>query len=217
MKSAESQPGALPPPPSTFIRHPSRIPKFIRIIPPLARDALEARAMGGTGFYALGTKQPVSSTGLVARNAVTSPEKDAAAGGTLRTEAFTSSARSAPAPSMSYTAESVQPTQWKVAGGKLWKSSASDWQDAYPQRDGDLEFSAVASRGKDVWAGGSHATLLHSRTGGMDWERVKLEDGASGSIVQISMEGLNVVVKTSDQQTWASQDGGKIWTSQPSN
>jgi len=118
---------------------------------------------------------------------------------------------------MSYDAVSVQPTQWKVAGGKLWKSNASDWQDAYPQRDGAMEFSAVASRGKDVWAGGSHATLLHSRTGGMDWERVKLEDGASGSIVQISVEGLNVVVKTSDQQTWASQDGGKIWTSQPSN
>jgi hypothetical protein len=218
MKAADSQPGALPPPASTFIRRTSRIPKFVKIIPPIVGGALKASTLGDNGFYALGTKKPMSnSSGLVARNSVTAPEKDAAPGSGLRdSDAFTASARTAPTPTMGYAAESVQPTQWKVADGKLWKSGASDWQDAYPQREG-LEFFSVASRGHDVWAGGSHATLLHSRTGGMDWERVKLADGASGSVIQIVVEGLHVVVKTSDQQTWTSQDGGKIWTLQASN
>ena len=220
MKLADSQPGALPPPASTLRKH-RGVVGTLRTIPPILVDTLATKALGYNGSYALGTKKPMSnSSGLVSRNSVTSPEKDTGAGapiGTFReSEAFTASARSAPAPSMSYAAETAQPTQWKVTGGKLWKSSANDWQDAYPQREG-LEFFSVVSRGNDVWAGGSRTTLLHSRTAGMDWERVKLADGASGSIIQISVEGLHVVVKTSDQQTWTSQDGGKIWTLQPSN
>ena len=223
LKTTESQPGPLPPPASSkFVNRAHLLVRPFTKLPSITVDILNGRTMGGAGGYTLGPpKSSPGSTSLTAHRSRTFPDKDAvpasAVAGLRDSEAFTASARTAPSLAMSYDAVSVQPTQWKVAGGKLWKSNASDWQDAYPQRDGAMEFSAVASRGKDVWAGGSHATLLHSRTGGMDWERVKLEDGASGSIVQISVEGLNVVVKTSDQQTWASQDGGKIWTSQPSN
>jgi hypothetical protein len=217
MKLADSHPGALPPPSSTYRNHKGVVSR-LRTIPPILVETLKTKALGYNGSYAFGTKQPMSNgSGLVARNSVTAPEKDTASGSGLReSDAFTTSARSAPASSINYAAESVQPTQWKVAGGKLWKSSANDWQDAYPQREG-LEFFSVVSRGNDVWAGGSRTTLLHSRTAGMDWERVKLADGASGSIIQISVEGLHVAVKTSDQKTWVSQDGGKIWTLQPSN
>jgi hypothetical protein len=220
MKLADGQPGALPPPASTLRKH-NGVVSRLRTIPPILVDTLTTKALGYNGSYALGTKKPMSnSSGLVSRNSVISSEKDTGAGAPIATlresEAFTASARSAPVPAMSYAAESVQPTQWKVTGGKLWKSSANDWQDAYPQREG-LEFFSVVSRGNDVWAGGSRTTLLHSRTAGVDWERVKLADGASGSIIQISVEGLHVVVKTSDQQTWISQDGGKIWALQPSN
>ena len=55
--------------------------------------------------------------------------------------------------------------------------------------------------------------LIHSRDGGLTWEIVKLGDAATGTIVNITAGGpLNVQVRTSDNQTWSSTDGGKSWT-----
>jgi len=48
-----------------------------------------------------------------------------------------------------------------------------------------MEFSFVNARGNDVWAGGSHASLIHSRDAGQTWETIKLGDNASGSIMSI--------------------------------
>jgi photosystem II stability/assembly factor-like uncharacterized protein len=99
-----------------------------------------------------------------------------------------------------------------VADGKLMKSSGqSQWEDAYPVAGSTMEFSFVNARGNDVWAGGSHASLIHSRDGGQTWETVKLGDNASGTIVSIIAGTMSVQAKTSDNQTWSSADGGKTW------
>ena len=86
------------------------------------------------------------------------------------------------------------------------------WEDAYPIAGSTMEFSFVNARGNDIWAGGSHASLIHSRDGGQSWETIVLGDNASGAIVSIIAGTMSVQVKTSDNQTWASADGGKTWT-----
>jgi photosystem II stability/assembly factor-like uncharacterized protein len=91
-------------------------------------------------------------------------------------------------------------------------SGQAQWQDAYPVASSTMEFSFVNARGNDVWAGGSHASLIHSRDGGQTWETIKLGDNASGTIVSIIAGTMSVQVKTSDNQTWSSADGGKTWT-----
>jgi photosystem II stability/assembly factor-like uncharacterized protein len=110
------------------------------------------------------------------------------------------------------SADSATPT-WKIVSGKLMKSSGqAQWEDAYPVASSAMEFSVVNARGNDVWAGGSHASLIHSRDGGQTWETIKLGDNASGTIVSIIAGTMSVQVKTSDNQSWASTDGGKSWT-----
>ena len=124
--------------------------------------------------------------------------------------ASSSLSATAMAPSL-HKAESAAPT-WKVVNGKLMKSSGqTQWEDAYPIGGATMEFSFVNARGNDVWAGGSHASLIHSRDGGQTWDTVRLGDNASGTIVSIIAGTLSVQVKTSDNQTWASADGGKTW------
>jgi hypothetical protein len=144
----------------------------------------------------------------------TAPEKSA--GSELeRSEGFTRRAAAAVAPAAKSRESASAQLHWRVADGKLFKSlDLNQWQDAYPRADADFEFSFVAAHGADVWAGGSHAALLHSRDGGALWENVKLGDSASGTIVSIVANGLNVQVKTSDNQSWLSSDAGKTWALQ---
>jgi photosystem II stability/assembly factor-like uncharacterized protein len=101
---------------------------------------------------------------------------------------------------------------WKVAGGKLMKlASQSQWEDAYPVASTIVEFSIVNARGNDLWAGGSNAFIIHSRDGGVTWDTIKLGDTASGTIVSIIAGTMSAQVKTSDNQTWSTIDGGKTW------
>ena len=101
---------------------------------------------------------------------------------------------------------------WSISPeGKLIKSSdLTLWHEAYPQKD-DLLFRVVVAEGHDVWAGGSHMTLIHSWNGGVDWKKMKLGDSTSGDITDIHIDGGDVQVKTSNNQTWVSQDGGVTW------
>ena len=101
---------------------------------------------------------------------------------------------------------------WKVAGGKLLKSSdGASWTEAYPSNEG-IEFAAVAAQGADVWAGGRDAALFHSHDAGANWERLTLGASASGTIIRIEASGSSVRVKSSSGQSWLSTDGGKSWT-----
>lgn len=101
---------------------------------------------------------------------------------------------------------------WSIsAEGKLMKSTDLNlWHEAYPQKD-DLLFRVVVAEGHDVWAGGNHMTLIHSWNGGVDWKKMKLGESASGDITDIHIDGGDVQVKTSNNQTWVSQDGGVTW------
>ncbi|HSK43659.1 MAG TPA: YCF48-related protein, partial [Candidatus Binatia bacterium] len=166
--------------------------------PALRAGALSSSAMGNPGMF----------TGAIEKN---QPSELSAA--PVKAETDTLAASSAlSAGAMAYrSADAAAPT-WKVAGGKLMKSSGqSQWEDAYPVASSTMEFSFVNARGNDVWAGGTHASVIHSRDGGQTWETVKLGDNATGTIVNIIAGTMSVQVKTSENQTWSSADGGKTW------
>jgi hypothetical protein len=171
--------------------------------PALRVGALSSSALGGPGMF----------SGAIEKN---QPAEISAAPARADADSFAASSSlsvSAMAPSL-HKADSTAST-WKVVDGKLMKSSVqSQWEDAYPVASSTMEFSFVNARGNDVWAGGSHASLIHSRDGGQTWETVKLGDNASGTIVSIIAGTMSVQVKTSDNQAWASTDGGKTWTLQ---
>ena len=170
-------------------------------VPALRAGALSSSALGGPGMFsgAIEKNEPAEISAAPAK-----ADSDSVA-------ASSSLSPSAMAPSLRRN-ESAAPT-WKVAGGKLMKSNGqSQWEDAYPVASSAMEFSFVSARGNDVWAGGSGASLIHSRDGGQTWETVKLGDNATGTVVSIIAGTMSVQVKTSDNQTWASTDGGKTWT-----
>ena len=168
--------------------------------PALRAGALSSSALGGPGMFsgAIEKSQPSELSAAPAR----ADADSFAASSSLSVNAM--------APPL-HKADSAAP-MWKVVDGKLMKSSSqSQWEDAYPVASATMEFSFVNARGNDVWAGGSHASLIHSRDGGQTWDTVKLGDNASGTIVGIIAGTMSVQVKTSDNQTWASADGGKNW------
>ena len=167
--------------------------------PALRAGALGNSALGGPGMF----------SGAIEKS---QPSEISAAPAKAETDSLTASS-SLSAGAMAYrSAESATPT-WKIASGKLMKSSGqAQWEDAYPIASSAMEFSVVNARGNDVWAGGSHASLIHSRDGGQTWETIKLGENASGTIVSIIAGTMSVQVKTSDNQSWASTDGGKSWT-----
>jgi Photosynthesis system II assembly factor YCF48 len=110
----------------------------------------------------------------------------------------------------SFASADISAPLWKIAAGKLFRSTGSEWEEAYP--GASFQFTAVTPHGNEIWAGGSQATLIHSRDAGAHWETAKLGDAASGAIVSIVFLGSNVQVRTSDNQSWSSADGGKTWT-----
>jgi hypothetical protein len=196
--------------------------------PVITGGGLTGSTMGGDGAFSLsaGRSDSTASAGLARP---TAPEKDKVASSSVEaaggpsslkesSAAFTEKARAPAATTTTAGAYSyeVSAVQWKVAEGKLLKSAASfDWQEAYPLHN--IAFTTVTHQGNDVWAGGAHAALVHSRNGGAAWEKVNIGDAATGDIAKITIEGAKITVKTSTQQTWSSQDGGRSWTLAPSN
>ena len=107
------------------------------------------------------------------------------------------------------------PYRWKVTQGKLLKSADSSiWLEAYSPSDG-IEFSVVSAAGSEIWAGGHHGQLVHSKDGGSTWEKTALGDATVGTVVSIENTGLNVHVITAPSQGWSSLDGGKTWIKLP--
>jgi hypothetical protein len=171
-----------------------------------ARPAPAIR-VGNLGNSTMGSSGMFASTLEKSQPAEVPATAEKAESGLARTDAFTPNALSARLRSES------TPVIWKVAGGKLLKAAGtSQWEDAYPSTNDSIEFSFVTARGNDVWAGGSHAALVHSRDGGTTWEIVRLGKTATGNIIAIIAGASTVLVKTSDNQTWASTDGGDTWT-----
>jgi hypothetical protein len=104
--------------------------------------------------------------------------------------------------------------QWKVVEGKLLRSSdLRNWSEENPA-DENVHFKVVSANGPEIWAGGEDAALMHSHDGGTTWQRVTLGASATGTINSIEAAGLNLHVRSSSGQSWASQDGGKSWSLQ---
>ncbi|MGH9635510.1 MAG: WD40/YVTN/BNR-like repeat-containing protein, partial [Candidatus Angelobacter sp.] len=167
-------------------------------MPALRAGTLGNSAMGSPGMF----------TGAIEKN---QPAEISATPARADTDSLAaSSALSAGA--MAYPSADSATSTWKIVSGKLMKSSGhAEWEDAYPIASSTMEFSFVNARGNDVWAGGSRASLIHSRDGGQTWETVKLGDNASGTVVSIIAGTMSVQVKTSENQAWSSTDGGKTW------
>jgi photosystem II stability/assembly factor-like uncharacterized protein len=93
-------------------------------------------------------------------------------------------------------------------GGKSWENVGVDVK---------VEFRAVQSNGKEIWAGGTGGALYHSSDGGATWTRVRLVSGAASStetIVSINCCSPNlqqITVKAASGQQWISDDGGQHW------
>ncbi len=169
-------------------------------VPAINGNALSFSAMGGQGKYS-GQLQKEQPTELAA-----APEKSPGLDNLHVFEGL-SSRTMAGADASSADSSSVI---WKVMGGKLVKSTGpAQWEEAYP--GASFQFSVVSTRGNEIWAGGTHASIIHSRDSGATWEAPKLGDEASGSIVSILFSGSIVQVKTSEGQSWSSFDGGKTW------
>jgi hypothetical protein len=167
--------------------------------PAITGNALSFSTMGEPGKYSdqLQKEQPAEVTAAA--------DKPAGVDGLQRFEGL--NRRSMAGASASDSAA----TLWKVLGGKLVKSSGpGQWEEAYP--GASFQFAVVSARGNEVWAGGTQASIIHSRDGGKIWEAPKLDNTASGSIVSILFNGSIVQIKTSDGQSWLSSDGGKTWT-----
>lgn len=100
------------------------------------------------------------------------------------------------------------------------KSSRADSKDAQAlKRDSaSPTFRAVAVNGADVWAGGSHAALYHSRDAGDHWTRVvPASAGAvlTGDIVSLEFaDTQHGKVFTSTAENWITSDGGQTWQKQ---
>jgi hypothetical protein len=188
------------------IGHEARILLQKRPTVPIPSNGLSfSNAMGGPGQLNP-AKEKSQSLEVTAAAAPISAETELD-----RSSAFGRRARSETA---STSAADVSQLFWKVAGGKLLKSSdAASWTEAYPSGEG-IEFAAFAAHGVEIWAGGHDAALIHSRDGGINWERITLGAAASGIITKIEAIGLNVRVKSSSGQSWLSTDGGKSWTRQ---
>ena len=104
--------------------------------------------------------------------------------------------------------------QWSLAQGRLQRSvdAGGTWQIALQLEHPLLSFGA---RGGDVWAGGQSGTLFHSADSGTTWAMVQPSTNAgalAADIVAIEIRGpADVVLSTSNNESWSSTDGGKTW------
>jgi hypothetical protein len=166
-------------------------------VPAIRSNSLATSAMIAAPKFS--GSQKVESSALAAAPAKSDATEFASSG------ALSSAAR------RSLNAAETSAATWKVADGKLLKAfGQSAWEEAHTPAA--FQFTTVSAHGGEVWAGGTNAGLIHSYDGGNTWNMLKLGEAASGAIVSILFAGNNVQVKTSDDQSWSSTDGGKSWT-----
>jgi Photosynthesis system II assembly factor YCF48/Putative zinc-finger len=166
---------------------------------PIQSGSLSASAMFTPG-----------SSSVQPSDAIAGNSTELSGGGLAQSSAFSSNA-------LSFSRRSLlgaSQFQWKIVEGKLLKSSdLAHWSEENPAGE-NVQFSVVSANGPEIWAGGKDAALMHSHDGGATWERVTLGAAATGTINSIEAAGVNLHVRSSSGQSWASQDGGKSWTLQ---
>jgi len=109
---------------------------------------------------------------------------------------------------------------WAITAGVLQRSldSGQSWQSALRP---DHPLLCYATHGADVWTGGQAGTVFHSADGGVTW--VQMQPSIKGQQlsadvthididVDVDVRGpAEVIVFTSNNETWSSTDGGKTW------
>ena len=113
--------------------------------------------------------------------------------------------------------ESMKQTRnvtWTITSGILLQSTDSghSWQNAVRANHPLL---CYASHDEDVWTGGQAGTLFHSADGGLTWAQVQpaiKTQPLSADVIHIDVRGpAEVVVSTSNNETWTTTDDGKTW------
>ena len=101
---------------------------------------------------------------------------------------------------------------WRVTPeGRLQRSiDVGQWHQVVTQNP-DIQFKVVQPHGSEVWAGGNNGTLIHSWNAGVNWSQLNVPDSSSSDITGIAIDGDNVQVKTSNGQTFVTNDHGKTW------
>jgi hypothetical protein len=115
----------------------------------------------------------------------------------------------------------IQPSAlWSVsANGKVRRSTDGGKSFKHIHVGHGVRFRAIASLGKDVWAGGTGGTLFHSVDGGATWTETTVNSGENAvteTIVGIQMRVVEHLTVTTDSGSkWFSEDGGHSWRKQP--
>ena len=104
--------------------------------------------------------------------------------------------------------------QWSLTQGRLQRSldAGATWQIALQRPHPLLSFGM---RGSDVWAGGGAGTLFHSTDSGTTWTMVQpstKSESLSSDIVAIEVRSpAEIVLSTSNNESWTTGDAGKTW------
>jgi hypothetical protein len=103
---------------------------------------------------------------------------------------------------------------WTINDGVLRRSTDGgvSWQNVV---SADHPLLCYAPRDQEVWTGGQAGALFHSSNGGITWVQVQPSingKSLSADITHIALNGpLEVVVSTSNNETWSTTDGGQTW------
>jgi hypothetical protein len=110
-------------------------------------------------------------------------------------------------------------SRWTLSpGGAVQRSldSGKTWQTIAVA--GNVVFRAIAANDSDVWAGGSAGALYHSADAGQHWTQVNVFlDGnpLTADIIRVEFsDSQHGRLVTSNDETWATGDGGASWHSE---
>jgi hypothetical protein len=99
--------------------------------------------------------------------------------------------------------------QRSLDSGKTWQTIAVA---------GNVVFRAIAANDSDVWAAGSAGALYHSTDAGQHWTQVTVFlDGKPlmADIIRVEFsDSQHGRLVTSNDETWATGDGGASWHSE---
>lgn len=116
-------------------------------------------------------------------------------------------ARAVAVPVWQWSLSSQGVVQRSVDNGKTWQPVSVA---------AGATFRAVSSLLNHIWAGGKSGVLYHSADSGQHWIQVVPTTGADklqGDITQVQLvDPQDVVLTTSNSETWATADGGQTWS-----